>query len=134
MEDPKLSSFHKPIFGNTSNCPEPESLPTVEDFYEGLQGYAIALYVCSSIGLLIVAAEYVCLVVYCVRRVPASRRVPTLWVNSVFLVASIMAFFGIVLPQVRNGNILKYLLNGLLNTVIRYILRHYSYFFYNFIL
>ena len=74
-------------------------VPTVEQFYEGLQGWAIALYVCSSLTMLIMTFQYLWMISHFMKHVPAARRAATLWVNSVYLVSSIMAFFGVMVPQ-----------------------------------
>ena len=81
------------------SCPDPNSMPTISEFYQGLGGYAIALYVGVSLSVLVVAIEFIYLTIIFIKKVPASRRVPTIWVNSVFLIATIMAFFGIVVPK-----------------------------------
>ena len=72
--------------------------PTLQQLYSGLGSYAIVLYVCSALALLVVTAEFIWLLFDFMKRVPGRRRVATIWVNSLYLVASIMAFLGILIP------------------------------------
>lgn len=81
------------------NITEEDRIPTVEQFYHGLGGYAIALYTCSAVTMMIMTCQYLYLIYHFMEHVPATRRAATLWVNSVYLIASIMAFFGIMVPQ-----------------------------------
>ena len=76
-----------------------DEVPTVEQFLHGLGGWAIVLYVCSALTMVIVTMEYVWLIRHFMKNVPATRRVATLWVNSLYLIASIMSFFGVMVPQ-----------------------------------
>ena len=70
-----------------------EDIPTVEQFYRGLGGWAIALYTCSALTMVIMTCQYLYLIHYFMEHVPATRRAATLWVNSVYLIASIMALY-----------------------------------------
>jgi hypothetical protein len=81
------------------SCPPLGSYPTASEFYEGLGGYAIALYATSGTVILILALEYIFLVKHFFTCVPSSRRVATLWVNSVYLVVAIATMICVVLPQ-----------------------------------
>ena len=74
--------------------------PTAKDFYSGLGApYASALYVCSALVVFVLAIQFGILVRHFFKYVPSSRRVPTLWVNSVYLVVAISTLFCVVLPQ-----------------------------------
>ena len=73
--------------------------PSAAQFYEGLGGYAIALYVCSGLTVCVLLAEFCILVYHFMKHVPGSRRIATLWVNSVYLVVSIATLFCVTLPQ-----------------------------------
>lgn len=74
-------------------------IPTVDQFLAGLGGWAIALYTCSALTMLIMTCQYLYLIRHFMEHVPAQRRPATLWVNSVYLIASIMAFFCVMVPQ-----------------------------------
>ena len=76
-----------------------DRVPSVQQFYDGLQGWAIALYVCGALTMVIMTIQYMFLIRHFMKYVPATRRASTLWVNSVYLIASIMAFFGVMVPQ-----------------------------------
>ena len=76
-----------------------QKIPTVEQFYSGLGGWAIAIYTLATICLLVIGGEYGWLAYHFITNVPKSRIVATLWVNSLFLVAAIMAFSSVVIPQ-----------------------------------
>jgi len=81
------------------SCPDPGEYPTSGDFYEAFGGYAIALYVSSGLITLILFLMYIYLVKHFFTHVPSSRRVPTLWVNSVYVVIALATIFCVVLPQ-----------------------------------
>ena len=72
--------------------------PTVEQLYRGLGNWAIALYVCSTLSLLVVTGEFIWLINNFVENVPGRRRVATIWVNSLYLVAAFNALCGILVP------------------------------------
>ena len=76
-----------------------DKIPTVDQFYDGLGGWAIALYTCSAVTMMIMTCQYLYLIQHFMEHVPATRRAATLWVNSVYLIASIMSFFGVMVPQ-----------------------------------
>jgi len=84
---------------NSSECPDIGHYPTVFEFYEAFGPYAIALYVASAVITLILCAEYGYLVRHFFTHVPSSRRVPTLWVNSVYMVVALATVISVVLPQ-----------------------------------
>ena len=84
---------------NDSQCPPIGTYPTAQDFYAGLGGYALALYIASGAVIVTLALEYIFLVRHFFICVPAPRRVATLWVNSVYLVVAVATMFCIVLPQ-----------------------------------
>lgn len=81
------------------NISEFIEVPTVKEFLDGLGGWAIALYCCSAFTMAFMAGQYLYLFYNFMKHVPASRRSATLWVNSVYLIASIMAFFCVMVPQ-----------------------------------
>ena len=117
----------KSIFGkDRPECQNISSYPTATQFYEALNGYAIALYTVSCkwsnqlsltqcprssikvfeiiiflLGLvtIVLACQFFFLVRHFFLYVPASRRVATLWVNSVYLIVSIATVFCVILPQ-----------------------------------
>ena len=72
--------------------------PSLEQLYRGLGGWATALYVCSTLALLIVTAEFTWLVCDFIGRVPSKRRTSAIWVNSLYLVAAAMAICSILIP------------------------------------
>ena len=72
--------------------------PNIEQLFIGLGSWATALYVCSTLALLVVAGEFIWLIYSFTENVPARRRVATVWVNSLYLVAAIMALFSILIP------------------------------------
>ena len=74
-------------------------IPTVGQFYSGLGGWAIAIYTLATMVLMFIGAEYGWLVYHFIKNVPSSRLVSTIWVNSLYLVAAIMAFSSVVVPQ-----------------------------------
>ena len=55
--------------------------PTPSEFYEGLGGYAIGLYVASAVVVGVLLVQYLILVAHFWKYVPGSRRAPTLWVS-----------------------------------------------------
>ena len=73
--------------------------PSAHQFYEGLGGYAIALYVTATATVLVLAIQYIILTKQFLKNVPPKRRVGTQWINSVYLVASVMGLLGIVTPK-----------------------------------
>ena len=77
-------------------------VPTVDQFYKGLGGWAIVLYTIATLTILILSGEYGWLIQHFIRNVPPTRMVATLWVNSLYLVTSIMAFCTVVIPQASN--------------------------------
>ena len=81
------------------NATEFIEVPTVKEFLDGLGGWAIALYCCTAFSLAFMTCQYLYLFYHFMKHVPASRRSATLWVNSVYLVGSIMAFFCVMVPQ-----------------------------------
>jgi len=94
------------IGGNTSSICEingviyhPPPYPTSDEFYRDLKGYAIALYSTSALTVIILSVEYFILIRRCLRNIRPRRRVATLWIWSVYLVASIMGLLGIVTPK-----------------------------------
>jgi hypothetical protein len=94
------------IDSNTSSTCEingviyhPPQYPTSEEFYEDLNGYAIALYSTSSLTVIILGIQYFILIRRCLWNVSPKRRVATLWIWSVYLVASIIGLLGIVTPK-----------------------------------
>ena len=96
---------HDPEYGEKScQALHPEwilqpRIPTVEQFYNGLGGWAIAIYTISTVALLLIGCEYGWLIYHCTKNAPSSRIVSTLWVNSLYFVAAIMAFSSVVVPQ-----------------------------------
>ena len=80
-------------------CPPSDVYPTTPDFLAGLGGYAIALYVTASLVVGVLLVEYIILVRQFQQFVPGSRRVPTLWINSVYLVVAVATLFCVALPQ-----------------------------------
>ena len=76
----------------------PPDYPDTQTFYESLQGYALALYIVNGMVVGLLAVEYAILVAYILKNVPSKRQVPTMWVTSVQLVASIMSLFSILTP------------------------------------
>lgn len=87
-----------PIRSN-STCPDPKSLPTVEEFYEAFGGYAIALYVSSAMFSIVLLIMLLYLVRHFFKIVPRDRLVATLWVNSVYVVVAMATTICIVFPQ-----------------------------------
>ena len=84
----------------SKECENVTGYPTAKDFYTGLGApYATALYVCSALVVFVLAVQFGILVRHFFKYVPSSRRVPTLWVNSVYLVVAIATLFCVVLPQ-----------------------------------
>ena len=73
--------------------------PTAIQFYQELGGYAVALYTSAIVVVLILAIQFIILVRHFFQCVPSSRRVATLWVNSVYLIVAIATLFCVVLPQ-----------------------------------
>ena len=55
--------------------------PTAEEFYKGLEGYAIGLYVASAVVVCVLLVQFLILVFHFWKYVPGSRRVPPLWVS-----------------------------------------------------
>ena len=55
--------------------------PTASEFYEGLGGYAVGLYVASAVVVGVLLVQYLILVAHFWKYVPGSRRAPTLWVS-----------------------------------------------------
>lgn len=84
---------------NSSADECPIDYPSALDFYNALGGYAIALYVSSSIVVAVLLVEFLILVRHFIKHVPGSRRVATLWVNSVYLVVALATLFCVALPQ-----------------------------------
>lgn len=80
-------------------CPETGTYPTATQFYDALGGYAIALYVASAAVVVVLLIEFLILVRHFFYFVPSSRRVATLWVNSIYLVVALATLFCVVLPQ-----------------------------------
>ena len=74
-------------------------IPTVEQFNSGLGGWAIAIYTLATIALMVIGAEYGWLVYHFIKNVPSTRLKSTIWVNSLFLIAGIMAVSSVVVPQ-----------------------------------
>lgn len=77
----------------------PPQYPSAQQFYHDLEGYAICLYIASSLTVIILAVEYIILIIKCLPNVPPKRRVATCWIWSVFLIASIMSLLGIITPK-----------------------------------
>ena len=61
-------------------CPPPKEYPTASEFYNGLGGYAITLYVIAALIVCALLVQFLILVFHFWKHVPGSRRVPTLWV------------------------------------------------------
>ena len=78
---------------------DPPLYPSSQEFYQNLGGYAISLYCTSLITVIILGVEYYLLIQRCLRNVAPKRRVATLWIWSVYLIASIMGLLGIVTPK-----------------------------------
>jgi len=82
-----------------SSCSSMRNFPSVREFYQAFHGYAITLYVSSGLFSFVLFLMFL----YLARRfftfVPASRRVPTLWVNSVYVVVALATTFCVVFPQ-----------------------------------
>ena len=83
----------------SEQCPEIGTYPSAAQFYEGLGGYAVALYTVSSLVVSVLFVEFIILIKHFIKHVPGSRRVATLWVNSVYLVVAIATLFCVALPQ-----------------------------------
>lgn len=94
-----LEAYHKTNQSNETLCPDVGKYPTTAEFYAGLGGYAIALYVSCALVVVVLSLEYIFLVRHFFVCVPSSRRVATLWVNSVYLVVAVATMFCVVLPQ-----------------------------------
>ena len=92
------TNFFKSDQNVSSNCSSGQ-FPSAAEFYEGLGGYAIALYVTSGLTVAVLLAEFIILVFHFLKVVPGSRRIPTLWVNSCYLVVAISTLFCVALPQ-----------------------------------
>ena len=84
---------------NGSNCPPKTHYPTTDEFYRGLEGYAIALWVCVGVSVLILLFQYLYLAFHCYKYTPSPRREPTLWLNSMFIVPALFSFIGIIKPE-----------------------------------
>lgn len=84
---------------NLSLCPDSMSFPTVGEFYEAFGGYAIALYFSSGVITLVLLAMFFYLVNHFFKKNLSSRLVPTLWVNSVYVVVALATTVCVVLPQ-----------------------------------
>lgn len=95
----KLLLDSKNVTKANDSCPETGEYPSSGEFYEAFGGYAIALYICSGLITLTLFAMYMYLVKHFFTHVPSSRRVPTLWVNSVYVVVALATVFCVVLPQ-----------------------------------
>ena len=65
-----------------ATCPPSEEYPTTLEFYNGLGGYAIALYVVAALVICALLVQFLILLSHFWKHVPGSRRVPTLWVSS----------------------------------------------------
>lgn len=79
-------------------CPDNDRLPTIDEFNSGLGDYAIGLYVYSGVTVATLALQFGFLVGHFINNVPYERFSSTIWVNSVFLVVSIMSLVSVVLP------------------------------------
>ena len=66
---------------NTTICPPKKEYPTASEFYDGLGGYAIGLYVAAVVVVGVLLVQFLILVYHFWKYVPGSRRVPTLWVS-----------------------------------------------------
>jgi len=82
-----------------TTCPPSEEYPTTLEFYNGLGSYAIALYVVAALVICALLVQFLILVSHFWKHVPGSRRVPTLWVNSVYLVIAIATLLSITIPK-----------------------------------
>lgn len=80
-------------------CADFGTFPTIQEFNEGLGGYAIALYVCSGLVVSVLAVQYGSLTAHWIKHVPTSRRPATFWINSVYLVVAVLTMFSVVFPR-----------------------------------
>lgn len=96
MEDESENFTH---FLAAEQCPPYGTYPTSEQFAKALDVWAITLYVYSAVVVLVLALEYGLLVGHFLAQVPTYRQVPTLWVNSVYLVVAVFTMFSVALPQ-----------------------------------
>ena len=103
-------SFNMSSNNTTDECVglllEDGKYPTASEFYEGLRGYAIGLYVASAVVVGVLLVQYLILVVHFWKYVPGSRRAPTLWVSfRYFWIASLYLF-----------NLIRFLFHSHLNS------------------
>lgn len=91
--------WHIGVSEANPSCPEPKTLPSIKEFYEAFSGYAIALYISSAFFSIVLLFMFLYLVRHFFKFVPASRRVPTLWVNSVYFVVALATTVCVVFPQ-----------------------------------
>ena len=107
MESNNLSNIHEDIpeyVERSCQVLHPDwviqpKIPTVEQFYSGLGGWAIAIYTLATIFLVAIGGEFGWLSYHLIKNAPSSRIVAALWVNSFYFVAAIMAFSSVVVPQ-----------------------------------
>ena len=93
------TSLEPSLKKDPEECPPTGSYPTAGEFYDALGGWAVALYATSTLVVAVLLVEFIVLVFHFMKYVPGSRRVATLWVNSVYLVVSIATLFCVALPQ-----------------------------------
>ena len=87
------------IVTNPEDCPDTDYFPTFREFLKALGGWGVGLVVATCLTTLLVIIQFIYLVIYSVKRVPATRRPQTLWVNSVFMVACFMGTLGVLMPK-----------------------------------
>ena len=75
------------MFSNntTEQCPPNKYFPTSSEFYKGLGGYAIGLYVAAAVTVGVLLVQFLILVFHFWKFVPGTRRVPTLWVSFIII-------------------------------------------------
>ena len=78
---------------------DPDDYPDTNVFFESMGGFALTLYIISSLIFGILVGEFILLTLYILRHVPHKRQISTLWVTSVHLVASLMALISIIAPK-----------------------------------
>lgn len=83
----------------SSNCPNPHFFPSTQEFYEGLGGKAVALWVLIGLANLAQAGQFIFICKRIYPNVLVSRRESTLWVSTIFLVPSLMSYTSLIFPR-----------------------------------